>query len=404
MSYQRLLINAFLISVVVIFLIALPAYVLSPFFRDSMGTSESLEKTEALEKTEVEESQSESYVEIVDFAGRTVSVPRNITRIAAIGPGALRLVLYLGAIDLVVGVEEIEKTWTPGTPTGRDYLLAYYEILKGLPTIGPGGPGRPPNVELLVSVRPQVIVMSKLYMQFIDPDRLEQETGAKVIVIDYGEPGYLRLEDFKRAITILGKALGKEERALELIMYVERVVLDLRARTGAIEKRPSVYVGAASYRGPQPFTSSQGQFVPLVLLNTPSIVDELSRGGFVSVDFEFIIKKQPELVFIDENNLAIVLNDFKKDSRPYCSLFAFKENKVFGVLPYNHYHTNVATALANAYWMGKVLYPERFADVDPVVKANEIYSMFLGKPLYEEFVKNRLPGFTNLSDLFKCSS
>ncbi|MEM1873490.1 MAG: ABC transporter substrate-binding protein [Acidilobaceae archaeon] len=370
---------------------------LFPYIHDSREAAREQPRGESPELGDETE-----YVEVVDFAGRKVVVPRNVTRVVAIGPGALRLIAYLQALDLVVGVEEMEKRWTPGTPTGMDYLLAHYSRLKDLPTIGPGGPGRPPNPELIAAVRPQLIVMSRLYMQFIDPDRLEAETGAKVVVVDYGEPGYLRLEDFKRALMMLGKVLGREERALELVRYVEQLVLDLRARTGAIEKRPVVYVGAVSYRGPQPFTSTQGDFVPFKLINTPSIVDELGRGGFVSLDFEYIIKRQPEVVFIDENNLGVVLGDFRKNPQPYCSLVAFREGRVYGILPYNHYHTNVATALANAYWVGYILYPSAFSDIDPVAKANEIYRVFLGRELYEEFVKNGFPGFASLSDLFRC--
>jgi iron complex transport system substrate-binding protein len=61
-------------------------------------------------------------------------------------------------------------------------------------------------------------------------------------------------------------------------------------------------------------------------------------------------------------------------------LEAFKEGRVYGTLPYNYYHTNIAVALADAYYIGKVLYPDKFKDVDPEKKADEIFQVFLGKP------------------------
>jgi len=40
--------------------------------------------------------------------------------------------------------------------------------------------------------------------------------------------------------------------------------------------------------------------------------------------------------------------------------------------------------LANAYFIGKTLYPDRFEDIDPKEKADEIYTFFIGKPVFSE--------------------
>jgi len=125
-----------------------------------------------------------------------------------------------------------------------------------------------------------------------------------VIVIDYGEAGYLDVNGVKSALILLGKVLDREERARELCTYIDSVVDDLANRTRNIANKPSVYVGAVSYKGSQPFTSSQVRFPPLVLLNTSSIVDNASsKAGFISVDFEYILSAQPLYIFIDLNNL-----------------------------------------------------------------------------------------------------
>jgi iron complex transport system substrate-binding protein len=343
--------------------------------------------------------QAPRVITVVDFSNRTVEVPVNASRVVAIGPGVLRLVAYLGALDKIVGVEDAEKSWSP---LGRDYAMAYGDVFKNLQVIGPGGPRNPPNPELLKSVKPDIVLMSRVYVDLYDPDRLSQEVGAPVVVIDYGVAGYLNVTEFKRAITLLGRILGREARAQELAKYIDGVVDDLAQRVRVAKVAPSVYVGAVSYKGAQPFTGTQGMFPPLLLLKTRSIVDELGKKGFVNVDFEYILKKNPEYIFIDLNNLQTVLDDYKKDSAKYCALGAFKEGRVYALLPFNYYHTNVATALADAYFMGKVLYPEQFKDVDPAKKADEIYRVFLGKPLYEEFVRGFGRGFGSLSDLFKC--
>ena len=346
-----------------------------------------------------QQEQAPQYIEVTDYAGRTVKVPTNVSRIVAIGPGMLRLVCYLNAVDMLAGVENAEKNWNP---VGRDYAMVYFEKFKNLPVIGPGGPREAPNPELLRSVKPDLVIMSRVYVDLYDPDRLSSEVGAPVIVLDYGVAGYLNTTEFKKAITLLGKVLRKESRAAELASYIDSLVSDLESRVKGVEQKPGVYVGAVSYKGAQPFTATQGKFPPLSLLKTPSIADETGKTGFISLDFEFILKKQPEYVFIDLNNLKTVLDDFNKDKAKYCSLNAFKSGKVYAILPFNYYHTNVATAIADAYFIGKVLYPDKFKDVDPAAKADEIYSKFLGKPLYQDFVTGLKRGFGDLSDVFKC--
>jgi len=337
---------------------------------------------------------------LVDVVGRNVTIPTGVNRIVAIGPGMLRLVCYLNATDLLVGVEDSERSWGS---VGRDYAMAYGESFKALPVIGPGGPGKPPAPELILAAKPELIIMSRTYCEFYDPDRLEKETNATVIVMDYGPAGYLDVESLTNALRVLGEALQRKERADNLISYVGSVIQDLDKRTRDLDARPKVYVGAISYKGPQSFTTTQTPFPPLSLLNTPSVADSYaSKPGVFFWSFEAIINEQPEIVFIDENNLATVKQDFDKDPGKYMHIDAFKEGRVYGILPYNYYHTNVAVALADAYYIGKMLYPERFSDINTSEKADEIFRVFVGKSLYEQYAE-AYGGFICLAEMFKPS-
>jgi iron complex transport system substrate-binding protein len=40
--------------------------------------------------------------------------------------------------------------------------------------------------------------------------------------------------------------------------------------------------------------------------------------------------------------------------------------------------------LADAYYIAKILYPEKFKEVEPKEKADQIYQKFVGKPVYNE--------------------
>ena len=69
---------------------------------------------------------------ISDCLGREVEVPASVERIVCTGVGALRYVCYLGAQDLVVGVEEHETE----AVLQRLYTYVNHEQFSQLPIIG----------------------------------------------------------------------------------------------------------------------------------------------------------------------------------------------------------------------------------------------------------------------------
>ena len=102
---------------------------------------------------------------------------------------------------------------------------------------------------------------------------------------------------------------------------------------------------------------------------------------------EMIVKWNPQYLFVDLSTLQLGdqaggLYELRNDPA-YATLTAVKEGRVYGLLPYNWYSRNYGCILANAYYIGKLIYPDRFADVDPAAKADEIFTFLVGKPVYE---------------------
>ena len=111
--------------------------------------------------------RADQTVTITDMTGRVVTAPYDPQRIVCIGPGTLRLIVYLQAESKVVGVEDLEKAH----PGGRPYWLAHPEM-AALPRCGAGGPAsinKKPDLEAVLSVRPQVIFIT--YMDAPWPTR-----------------------------------------------------------------------------------------------------------------------------------------------------------------------------------------------------------------------------------------
>lgn len=117
-------------------------------------------------------------------------------------------------------------------------------------------------------------------------------------------------------------------------------------------------------------------------------MDETGKDGTVMIDKEKLLKWNPDKIFIDEGGLQVVQEDYKKNPDYYNNLSAVKNGEVYSQMPYNFYTTNIETAMADAYYLGKVLYPEKFKDVDPIEKADEIYRFLLGKEVYSQMANN----------------
>jgi iron complex transport system substrate-binding protein len=47
-------------------------------------------------------------------------------------------------------------------------------------------------------------------------------------------------------------------------------------------------------------------------------------------------------------------------------------------------------AIADAYYAGKIIYPQQFSDIDPVEKADEIFEIMLGEPFYDKLAAGGL--------------
>jgi len=329
-------------------------------------------------------------ITVTDMAGRKVAVPSDPERIVCLGPGTLRLIVYLQAESKVVGVEEMEKK----SPRGRPYWLAHPE-LWGLPRCGPGGPvsiGKKPDMEAVLSVAPQVIFVT--YMKASLADEVQQTLGIPVIVLSYGAFATFD-ETVYDSLRLAGKILNRAKRADAVVSYVESMRKGLGQRTGdePEKQRPSIYVGGIGYRGAHGIGSTEQHYAPFAWVNATNVADRLkaSAGSHVFVDKEMLLKLDPDAIFIDGGGLALVAEDYRKNPSYYQGLTAFSDQRVHTLHPFNWYVTNIGTVLTDAFSVGKILYPHCFTDIVPESTADAIYTYLVGKPVYRAMEKDYGP-------------
>ena len=312
---------------------------------------------------------------ITDGAGREVNVPEKVEAIVCVGVGALRYTCYMGAADLVVGVEDYE------TKTGMSRLYNYvnFDKFKDLPVIGTNGQ---PYTEEIINVAPQVIVMSAYAS--VEADDLQAKTGTPVVVVP-GSDTTLD-NDAYETIRILGELYGKQTHAAELTDFLKGIQKDLDDRTKDIpdSSKPSVYVGGVSFKGHHGFEGTEAGYGPFQLIHAKNLADTTGQSGAFNIDLEQVLSWDPDIIFVDFNGMSLIKEDYAKNPNYYNSLKAVREGRVYSQISFRSFASNLETALADAYYAACVVYPEQFKDVDPIAKAEEIFEKLLGTNPYED--------------------
>jgi len=324
---------------------------------------------------------------IVDAAKRSVNLPEKIDRIICSGPGALRLITYFKAENLVVAVDDIEirkKKYD-----ARPYSLAYTKY-RDLPVFGGFRGHDDPEKILGLEKQPQVIFKTYATMGY-DPVELQAKTQIPVVTLEYGDLAQGRKKLFDTLI-IIGTVLNKQDRAEELINFFSSEIEQLEVRTKDIKNPKTCFVGGIAFKGPHGFQSTEPSYPPFQFINAKNIAaqDKDAKTHIRHSNFskEKILMTDPDVLFLDLSTLQLGdgqggLHELKTDP-VFQALTSVTKGRVYGVLPYNWYTQNFSSILADAWYIGKVLYPERFKDIDPFKKADQVYTFLVSAPVFKE--------------------
>ena len=321
------------------------------------------------------------------------------------------MLVYLDAVERLVGLEDMERR----PLRASTYRFALPADIASLPVAGPGGPGRLPDPELLLTLRPDLLVTVGLDDQQLAV--LRRRTGVEVLALSYGALGALDVTDFSASLTRLGSALGLSARAAALIGFFEDSLADLNQRVQRVldadadgdgdgdangdaegeadggadvnaaadsEQPQAAYLGGISLSGAQGIGSTQAGHRPLRWAGAHNLADEVGPNGHMFLDREQLLAWDPPVLFVDASGLPGILAGLPGDADFYQRLRAVRDGRVYLTLPFNAYNTNVENALVNAWFIARALYPAALADVDLAEQAAAIFTVFLGRDLLAE--------------------
>ncbi len=332
-------------------------------------------------------------ITITDSAGRVVTVPDNPQRIAVSGSGSSRYFAYLNVTDRMVAIDYQDSNLLAFTGEARPYMLAHPEI-KELPALGTAK--GVVDAEKLLALNPDVLFMAGYSDTAIQSaNEIQEKTGIPVVLFYSGD--YVTNGDkVADSLRIIAKILHAEPRAEEVIKYFADTRADLESRVAGVaeEDKPTVYVGGISYSGAHGFDGTDPAYYPFTVLhakNAASVVNTTTSTGYAAVSKEQIIAWDADIIFVDLGTRSAAggggIYELQTDPS-YQELSAVKAGEVYAVNPHTSMGTNHETSMANAYYIGTILYPEQFADIDPAAKADEIYTFIDGAPVYEQLKAN----------------
>ena len=364
------------------FLIAL--IMVSAFVSGCVDDDVTSQSIQAQEETET----GPEIITVTDSVGRTVEVPKDPDAVICSGGGALRYLTYLEAQDKIVAVDSMEYK----VSVGKAYAVAN-DFFDGYPTFGKYG-GE--NLEAILTLDPQPQVIFQMYAtDGYDPEELQDKTGIPVISLKEGDMVNKR-EDMYQILRIMGEVMAKEDRAEEVINFMDMEIADLNERTVDVpdEEKITCYAGGVGKSGAYDFLCTDSNYPALYFINAKNVAYNAENMSVEKISKESILVWDPEIVFLElrpsmfdgENYAPYQL----AHDGYYGQLSAVQNGNVYGMLPYKFYSHNPDTALVDAYFAGTILFPEQFKDVTVEGKAAEIYGFLVcegdeekGKSVFE---------------------
>lgn len=309
---------------------------------------------------------------VVDLAGREVTIPANVTKVAALVMPSYETVVMLGAEDQVVlsGYSGGDSGW------GYEVCPEYADI----PVIEDA---QNPNVEELLNLGVEVVFFWDSYPEVIE--ELES-VGIAVVVTQVSDDGIDTPQEFvemkKHEITMVAEVFGGEavERAQAWCDYVDETVAYLNSRVSQLsaDELPSVYY----IRGPEALSIHGGESYTryLVDLAGGDLVSKDDPEGLYTTTMEQVLEWNPEYIFMGRvDNIELVTED-----PAFAPVQAVQDGNVYVNL-HGVFHADYATdCFLLAQQIAKTLHPDLFEDLDMVQAVKDYYQTFYDYALTDD--------------------
>ncbi|WP_042206360.1 ABC transporter substrate-binding protein [Paenibacillus durus] len=296
---------------------------------------------------------------IKDATGRTVTIPKEINRIAAAGALA-QMVCMLGGFDKIVATSESVQT---------GMFAKLFPGIKNLPLAFTGtGPSSRVNMEAILEAEPQVV-----FSAFNEEDAATMQAANSVML------GTLlnTPDDIMNTLRMVGEVIGPdaEKKASDFAAYYKGNIQKASDLTRSESKVRVFLAGGDGSKGA--INTTVGNDINTSYVEAAGGINiaaaqfpKAPGNGAAAVDFEYLIAEQPDVIIASSRAVYDYIVDADNGSK-WQSLTAVKNKKVY-LNPKGVYLWSVRSAegALQPLWLAKILHPEQTSglDLDKFVK------------------------------------
>lgn len=321
--------------------------------------------------------------EIIDMAGRSVTVPTKVNKVYGASPTGT-ILIYTIDPALLIG-----WNYYMGMDGARFVAPEYQK----LPVIGGWfGKTSTANIEDIMKQNPDLIIAMNQPMDPQQADQIQSITGIPVVVIDGS------LDKMEEAYLLAGKVLSREERASALADYCRETLEMVRAKRPQLAARKPVRVYYAEGRKgleSEPRGSWHTELIDFTGgLNV--VGADVPQGGELGrspVSMEQVLLWNPEVIFIgyfregESSSYARIMTDMD-----WQDVEAVRRHRVYEIptQPFNWFdRPPCVNRLIGIRWVANLLYPDIFP-MDISAEVQRFYRTFYHYPLSAQEVDDLL--------------
>ncbi len=297
---------------------------------------------------------------VTDSIGRKIQISKPLTRVVVSNGYNLELINAIGALDTVIGVDNIIFKNQDGYHNKFDLSQVIGQNTNEL------------NYEKIIELNPEALIITG-NGSWETAEKKLAPFGIQVVVLDAYYTG-----DFKKNWRIIGELFGKEKEAQNLVDFFEEKLSYIEKSLAGVPKKTLYY----EYKRVGNTTAPGDYFYKMVILaGAENIFDDAKN---VEINPELVILRNPEYIVRvgipneSSNYIPPCQEDFRqrKNSimeRPgWDEIDGVKKDKI---LILSHYAQGSASKLIGTMYIAKFLYPEHLPDLQP----EEIFKEYLEK-------------------------
>lgn len=314
--------------------------------QDEKTSSQNISKQDTEMPTAADPEKQSAYPKTIMVQGKEVTINSQPKRIAVLSLDAAEAVLEIGGSQHVVAIPK--SSTDPALAYRTEEAVQVKHKIASATSLDP---------EQVLSFEPDLIIMTKVHSAEQDADQLLKQAGIPLISLD----PWNTIEQLWTNYELIGKAIGEEERAKQIIDEMKDKVTAVQSALEGVSK-PSVLIISPLGPGTGPYIIGKSNISYDIVRRAGgnNSADDLGLTRVTKASMEQIMKADPDYILLiqwkegDTSDLEAITNTAGWKSLKAVQQGNVKSMTVKQIFYPNRYNVDSLGEIAR--W----LHPERF--------------------------------------------